>query len=387
MNWSSGRAPGDEERQALSRAPPRPPRLLPGARDRAGIAAEDRRLQIADVDPQLQGVGRDDPHHLAAPEARLDLTAEVGEITPAVAGDELGVHGLSLGELVFEVLRQDLDVQAAGGKDDRLDRVFDEFRGDLPDRRQGGLADPELPVDDGRVIEDEGLGRRRRPALLDGNDGPLQEPLRVLPGIRHRGGAADEDRVPAVEAADPDQTPEHIRQVGPEDAPVDMELVDDHILEIRKEFLPFRMMGEDPGVEHVGVRDDDVALPADRLPGVVGGVPVVGVGLDVGLHLADQAVDLVHLVLGEGLRREEVEGAGLRLFEDPLEDRDVIAEGLAARRRGDQDDALALADQINGLRLVAVKLADARGPRGPFSERGGPRPDSPQIRRGGRGSF
>ncbi len=304
------RAPGDEERQALARAPARPARLLPGAGDGARIAAEDRRLQIADVDPQLQGVGRHDPHHLAAAEARLDLPAEVGEVSPAVAGDELGVHGLSLGELILQVLRQDLDVQAARGKDDRLDVVFDQLRGHLPDRRQGGLADAELPVDDGRIVEDEGLGRRRRPALVDERDGPLQEPLRVLPGIGDRGRAADEDRVAAVEAADPDQTPEHIRQVGAEDAPVDVELVDDHVLEVREELLPLRVVGKDPGVEHVGVRDDDVALPADRLAGVVGGVPVVGVGLDVGLHLADQAVDLVHLVLGEGLGRERGRGRG-----------------------------------------------------------------------------
>ena len=223
-------------------------------------------------------------------------------------------------------------------------------------------------------------------------DGPLQEPLRVLPGVGDRGRAADEDRVAAVEAADPDQTPEHVRQVGAEDPPVDVELVDDDVLEVREELLPLRVVGEDPGVEHVGVRDDDVALPADRLPGVVGGVPVVGVGLDVGLHLADQAVDLVHLVLGEGLGREEVEGAGLRLFEDLLEDREVVAEGLAARRRGDEDDALPLPDQIHGLCLVAVELTDAAGredlPQGgvdplrvfrKFAGTGGDLPDRPDV--------
>ena len=214
----------------------------------------------------------------------------------------------------------------------------------------------------------------------------------MLPGVCHRGGAADKDRVAAVEAADPDQTPEHVRQVGPEDAPIHMELVDDDVLEIREELLPFRVVGQDPGVEHVGIRDDDVALPADRLPGVVGGVPVVGVGLDVGLHLADQAVDLVHLVLGEGLRREHIEGAGLRLFEDLLEDREVVAEGLAARRRGDENDALALSDQIHGLCLVAVKLTDAalredlpEGGMDPlrvlrkFAGTGGDLPDRPDV--------
>ncbi len=46
-------APGDEERQALSCPSAGPSRLLPGAGYRTRIAAEDSRLQIANVDPQL----------------------------------------------------------------------------------------------------------------------------------------------------------------------------------------------------------------------------------------------------------------------------------------------------------------------------------------------
>ena len=91
-----------------------------------------------------------------------------------------------------------------------------------------------------------------------------------------------------------------------EDPSVDVKLIDHHVLEVRKELLPLCMVGKDPRVEHVGVRNDNVPLPADRLAGVVGGVPVLGVRLDVRFHLADQAVDLVHLILGEGLSREEV---------------------------------------------------------------------------------
>jgi hypothetical protein len=180
--------------------------------------------------------------------------------------------------------------------------------------------------------------------------------------------------------------------VGSEDPPVDVELVDDHVLEIREELLPFRVVGEDPGVEHVGVRDDDVALPTDCLAGVVGGVPVVGVGLDVRLEIADQTVDLVHLILGEGFGREHIEGAGLGLFEDLLEDREVVAEGLAACRRGNEDDAPPLPNQIHRLRLVAVKLPEPplcqdrlQGGMDPwrifrkFTRAGGNLPDRPDV--------
>ena len=354
-------APGDKQREALTRAPSGPSGLLPGAGDRAGVAAEDGRLQVADVDPEFQRIGRHDPHHLASPQPRLDLPAEVRQVAPAVAGDELGFDRFSLREPVLEVLRQHLDVQPAGGEDDRLDVVFDQFRGHLPDRRQRGLADAELPVDDRRIVEDEGLARGGRPALVDQRHRALQQALRVLPGVRDRRGAADEDRIPAIEAADPDQAPEHVGQVGAEHAAVDVELINHDVLEVREELLPLRVVGKNSGVEHVGIRDHDVALSADRLPGVVGGVPVVGEGPDVGLHLADQAVDFVHLVLGEGLRREKIQGAGFRLFEDFLQDRQVVAQGLAAGRRGDQNDALAFPDQVHGLRLVAVKPADSPG--------------------------
>ena len=165
----------------------------------------------------------------------------------------------------------------------------------------------------------ECLGRCRRPALGNEINVTLQEPFRMFLKIGNRSRTTDEDRVAAVESADPDEAPEDIRQMRTEDPPVDVEFIDHHVLEVRKELLPFRMVGEDPGVEHIRVRNDNVPLPADRLAGVVGGVPIVGIGLDVRLHLADQAVDLVHLVLGKGLGREKVEGSGLRLFEDFLE--------------------------------------------------------------------
>ena len=47
-----------------------------------------------------------------------------------------------------------------------------------------------------------------------------------------------------------------------------------------------------------------------------------------------------------------------RLFEDLLQNRKVVAEGLAARRRRDENDALPPADQIHGAGLVAIELCD-----------------------------
>jgi hypothetical protein len=55
---------GDEDRDRRVGRAPGAPDLLPRAGDAARIAAEDRRLQPADVDAQLQRVGGDDPAHL-----------------------------------------------------------------------------------------------------------------------------------------------------------------------------------------------------------------------------------------------------------------------------------------------------------------------------------
>ena len=221
------------------------------------------------------------------------------------------------------------------------------------------MAYAELSVDDGRVVEDEGLGRPGRTALVDEDELLLDEVLRMLLGIGHGRGAADEDGVLSVEAADPFQAPEHVGHVAAEDPPVDVKLVHYHVLQIGEELLPLGVVGQDAGVEHVRVGDHHVALLADRLPGVVRRVTVVGEGLDVRLQLADEAMHLRHLVVGEGLRGKEVDGPRLGLLDDLLEHGDVVAEGLAACRGRDEDHVPALVHELDGAGLMAVELRDA----------------------------
>src|SRR5512137_1247771 len=101
-----------------------------------------------------------------------------------------------------------------------------------------------------------------------------------------------------------------------------------------------------------------MALLADRLAGVVRSIAVVGIGFDVSPQIADQAVHLMHLILGESLRREYIERASFRLFKYFLEDGQIIAECLAARRWGDQHYIAALPYVVYGERLVTVKLVN-----------------------------
>ena len=70
-------------------APPRPAPHLPQAGDGAGEGDADRRVELADVDPQLERVGRDHRQQLAARQPRLDLAPLLRRVAAAVGGDPL----------------------------------------------------------------------------------------------------------------------------------------------------------------------------------------------------------------------------------------------------------------------------------------------------------
>ena len=100
--------------------PPRPAQLLPGGRDGPRVADEDRGLQAADVDAQLERVGADDAGDLAAAQAGLDLPPVQGQVAGAVAAHALG--GVEpRREVLAQVAEHHLDLQAAAAEHDRLD--------------------------------------------------------------------------------------------------------------------------------------------------------------------------------------------------------------------------------------------------------------------------
>ncbi len=108
-------------------------------------------------------------------------------------------------------------------------------------------------------------------------------------------------------------------------------------------------------MEHVGVGHDDVGPGPDGLARVLGGVPVVGESSDVGTEGLHCGVELGELVLGQGLRREEVEGSGVRVLEDSVEDRKVVAQRLSRSRRGHHHRAASLRGGVVGEALVGVE--------------------------------
>ena len=173
------------------------------------------------------------------------------------------------------------------------------------------------------------------------------------------GGAGEaERRLGAVVEAHPPEPVEQVGDVAAEDAPQGVQLVDDDVAQPHEERRPAVVVGEDPGVEHLGVGQHHVGRPPEGRPLLRRRVAVVGHRP----HPRDQPrPERAQLVVGQGLGREQQEGGVLPAGEDRLGDGRLVAERLARPGAGGQGDAPAGPEQVDGLRLVDV---EAIGPPG-----------------------
>ena len=138
-----------------------------------------------------------------------------------------------------------------------------------------------------------------------------------------------------------------------------VQLVDDDVAQVLEELHPFGVVGQDPLVEHVGVGHDHVGAGADGLAGVGRRISVVGERADVGPQRLHDGVQLGELVLGQGLGREKIESARVRLAKDRVEDGQVVAERLARRGRGHHHRVAAGAGGVVGRALMRVEAGEA----------------------------
>ncbi len=127
-------------------APPGAPPHLPQRGDGPGERDDDGRVELADVDPELQRVGRDHRAQLAANEAALELAALLGGVAGAVGGDEPGELWIAvLLQIRDEQLVQNLDALARLHEADQARPVAHEPReqlGRLAERASGAGRDP-----------------------------------------------------------------------------------------------------------------------------------------------------------------------------------------------------------------------------------------------------
>ena len=252
-----GRAGGDEHGRRSTGTAARAPRALPGRGDRARIAGHHGHVERADVDAELERVGRHDAAHVPAAQPALDLAASERQIAAAIPANHVG-RPRRARKRVLQIRRQDLRRETALREDDHLQAALQELDRDAPRFGEIRPPDAQLRVDDRRIDEQKELLAARRAALAHFRKRRADQPLRQLARIRDRRRRADERRIRSVVPADALEPPHDVAEMAAEDAAIRVQLVDDDELQILEELRPARMVRQDPRVHHVGIAQHDV---------------------------------------------------------------------------------------------------------------------------------
>jgi hypothetical protein len=118
---------------------------------------------------------------------------------------------------------------------------------------------------------------------------------------------ANEARIAAVEAAQPLQPAQDVGDVAAEDAAVDVDLIDDNVLQPAEQRPPRRVVGQDAGVEHVGVGEQQPRRLADAAALRRRRVAVIRGDGGRLVKLRGEAIQLRQLVVRQRLGGKEVE--------------------------------------------------------------------------------
>ncbi len=176
--------------------------------------------------------------------------------------------------------------------------------------------------------------------------------------VADRGGTADKPGLRTVEGADSFQPSDEIRHVGTENATVHMELIDDHVLQVFKKLDPLGVVREDARVQHVRVRDHDMSRSSQLRSRRRRRVPVIGESFYRGSSFLDESVHFRQLVLAQGLGGEDVKRPGGIVFQDGVQDRNVVAKCFPRGRGGNGHNIGSGKGGFNGFCLMAVKPFD-----------------------------
>ena len=270
---------GDVDREAAA-ATARAAPHLPQRRDRPRERHAHGRVERADVDAELERVGRDDREQVAVRQLRLELAALLRRVAGAVGRDAVGERravgvGLAV-ELEPGEPGDELDRLARLDEADRPRPLAHELGDELGRLGQRAAAELQRLVDHRRVPHrDLPPGAGRAVAVHQRHVVEAGQALGELDRVGDRRAREQEARLGAVGARDPPQPAQDVGDVGAEHAAVDVRLVDHDDREVREEVAPGAVVGQDPDVEHVGVREDQVRPPADRRALLALGVAVV----------------------------------------------------------------------------------------------------------------
>ena len=124
--------------------------LLQCSRDAARVSNQHSGIHSANIDAQFEGIGSHHGFHLPAAQAVLNGAAFPGKITAAIAAQTLWI-GVWI--TLPQVSEQQLDNAPRPPKNNGLDVFIDQFSCQRGAFHQRTLADAQLLVDEGRVID------------------------------------------------------------------------------------------------------------------------------------------------------------------------------------------------------------------------------------------
>jgi hypothetical protein len=185
--------------------------LLPQACDRSGETERDRAVEQADVDAELERVGRAHTEQVAVHEPPLEFAALSRRVASAVRSEPSRQGGVvePLGGESMDELR----CPAALGEADSSQPARDEIRHHprrLPERAR---PEAELLVGERRVPErDRALGARGAVVVDDGRF-DARERLHELTGVRDRRRREQQLRLGAVHGREPAQPAQDVGDV------------------------------------------------------------------------------------------------------------------------------------------------------------------------------
>ncbi len=270
--------------------------------DGSGEGDHERRVELADVDPQLQRVGRHDRPQLAPHQPALELPSLLGGVAGPVGADQLRQLGILGLQAAFDEHAQHLDPLARLHEADHPRAAANQLGQQLGGLAEGRVAGAGVLVLEGRVPDRDPPLRGGR-AVAGDQSHLLQprQPLGELLRVGDRGRAQQEARLGPVGGGDPTQAAQHVGDVGAEHAAVDVGLVDHHDREVGEQLRPGGVVGQDADVEHVRVAEHHVGRAADLPASLARRIPVV----DRAAQLAQpERVERAGLVLGQRLGRD-----------------------------------------------------------------------------------
>ena len=280
------RARSHQHGQRCGLPAPRAAGPLPGGRDGPRIAGHHHGIQRADVDAQLQRIGRHHRAEFAVAQLAFDLAPFLGQIAAAVAAHTSRQLRI---EIILQIRQQNLGRQAAVGEHQRLLAAVEQLPRDAPRLVQISAADAQRAVHHRRVVKHHEFLTRRRTVVVHQVERQTRKRFRQLLRIGDGRRAANELRRRSVKFANAFQAPQQIRQMAAVHAAIGVQLIDHDIAQILESLGPLGVVRQNARVQHVGIGQHHVGPLPDRPAGVLRSVAVVGERADAGAHASSAA--------------------------------------------------------------------------------------------------